>query len=147
MRKTHSCGSYLTTEQSTFLDFAYKNEYDRPGYDWLCDEKRIDVKSSTTHYSTGSTLYRYWTFSMNLFYKPDFYLFVAIDSVDNPVPILCWLIPGDIRQEDGSTYRSCAISQRSFESFHKWSQYKINIDEITNELHGPHPVVYTGFCD
>ena len=93
-----------------------------PGFDFICNRnKKIDVKSSCTHYNRGK--YPHWSFTINHNNIADYFLCVAFDNIEDLVPLYSWLIPGHVLND----HKGTAISPSTL---HKWDAWKIDIERV-----------------
>lgn len=128
MSENKECTSYLgvhITEHDiaeNILNSIYKNvvrmPYGNPGYDFICDNYKIDAKSSCILNNRNS-----WKFNIKRNIITDYFLCIAFDNREYLNPMHIWLIPGHILNHlVGATI--------SLSTLDKWSEYERNINDV-----------------
>lgn len=91
------------------------------GYDIVCNRgKKIDVKTSSTHFRENGK--PYWSFTIGNNKIADFFILVAFDNRTDLNPLHMWMIPGYVLNENTGT--SIASS-----TIHKWDEWKHDIED------------------
>lgn len=92
-----------------------------PKFDFICNRgKKVDVKTSTTHFRKGNT--PHWEFKTNRNTTVDFFILVAFDNRTDLNPLHMWMIPGN----ELSHLTSGKISSSTI---HKWDVWKKDIND------------------
>ena len=87
------------------------------GFDYLIEEKRIDVKSSSLRYEKSGTR---WQVNINHNEKADEFLVVALNNRTDLRPMHIWLIPGKLVNH----LKGLSITN-SAKALHRWAIYEI----------------------
>lgn len=121
------CSSYLGCIISEdILSKVFKDvirmPYGNIGFDFLCAKnKKIDVKSSVCHITSGKS--DHWNFGFNKNKIADYFLCIAFDNRKDLNPLYMWLLPSElVNHLTGTSISLVTIS--------KWDAYRYPIDNV-----------------
>jgi len=128
MSENKECSLYLGVHIAEYdvaervLSCLFKNvermPYGNPGYDFLADDEKIDVKSGCIR-KTGST----WAFTIKHNTTADYFLCTAFYNTEDLNPLHIWLLPGD-------KFNHLTTASISQSTLNKWSEYELDIDKV-----------------
>lgn len=92
--------------------------YNNSKYDFVCDGKKIDVKSGCMLKTRNG-----WQFCIDYNTIADYFLIIAFDNREDLNQLHIWLIPGHVLNHlSGTTICPSTLS--------KWEEYELSLDDV-----------------
>jgi hypothetical protein len=101
-----------------FSNVSHNESSRSAGFDYLCDDIKIDVKSSCLHkYNHTHPL---WVFGIDKNNIPDYFLCIVVNNIQDITVVKSWMIPSELINN-----RSTLSITNSIKILNKWSQYEV----------------------